>query len=116
MTQCVPRGLAAALLWLLATAASGHSASEATTPADGATLAAAPAEIRIRFDRPVRVTTLRLRDAEGGAYDVTFPRGEQTKTLVARPEALPDGRYTVEWRGLSADGHAASGTFSFRIE
>ena len=35
--------------------------------------------------------------------------------LEATPPALPAGSYTVEWRGLSEDGHAMSGRFSFEV-
>ena len=26
------------------------------------------------------------------------------------------GKYVVKWRGLSADGHALNGTFSFTVD
>jgi len=65
------RGVAAALLLTFATAAIGHSASDTTTPADGAELDAPPEEIRIRFDQPIRITMVRITDDGGDEYDVT---------------------------------------------
>ena len=110
------RGVAAALLLAFATTAIGHSAGVTTTPDDGAVLDAPPEEIRIRFDQPIRITLVRLTDDGGEAYDVTYARGEATKTLIGRPQSLLGGAYTVEWRGLSTDGHPASGEFAFRVE
>jgi methionine-rich copper-binding protein CopC len=106
----------AAVALTIATAASAHSTARATEPADGATLDAPPATIRIQFKAPIRVTLLRLTDAGGDAHDVTYDGSEATAELTADPASLPSGSYTVEWRGLSQDGHPASGSFSFRIE
>ncbi|MDZ7788640.1 MAG: copper resistance protein CopC [Halofilum sp. (in: g-proteobacteria)] len=116
MSFPVWRGVAAALLLAFATAASGHSASDATTPSDGAVLDAPPEEIRIRFDQPIRVTMVRITDEAGNEYDVAYDRGAATKILIGRTESLASGAYTVEWRGLSTDGHTASGEFGFRVE
>lgn len=116
--SCPPpwRGCTAALLLAFATAATGHSESDASQPADGATLDEAPNEIRIRFEQPIRITAVRITDDAGDEYDVTYDRGETTESLVATPESLSSGAYTVEWRGLSDDGHPASGKFEFRVE
>lgn len=116
MSLCAWRGCAAALLLAFTTAANGHSESDATTPADGASLDAPPDEIRIRFEQPIRITVLRITNEDGDEYDVTYDRGEATETLVGTPESLPSGTYTVEWRGLSGDGHPASGEIGFRVE
>lgn len=110
------RGRAAALLLVFATAATGHSESDATRPADGASLDTPPDEIRIRFEQPIRITMVRITDEDGDEYNVTYDRGEETDTLVGTPESLPSGTYKVEWRGLSADGHSAAGELRFRIE
>ncbi len=110
------RGCAAALLLAFATAATAHSSIDATRPADGASLDAPPEEIRIRFEQPIRITMVRITDDSGDEYDLTYDRGEATEMLVGTPESLPSGAYTVEWRGLSEDGHPASGEIGFRVE
>jgi methionine-rich copper-binding protein CopC len=94
----------------------GHAAKTETTPADGATLASAPAAIEMAFDTPVRVTLVRLTDAAGERYEVDYTRGQPGTEFTATPADLPPGDYTVEWRGLSHDGHPTSGTFSFTID
>jgi hypothetical protein len=98
------------------TLALGHSASQSTVPADGATLDTPPQHIRIRFDQPIRLTLVRLTDGDGRRYEVSFEQGEATTRFQGDPPSLGSGTYTIEWRGLSADGHPASGEFSFRIQ
>ena len=106
------------LAFALATggAATAHSRPETTVPANGAVLAAAPPVISIAFDKPMRVTLIELTDADGDAFAL-----ERTDAMapVTRFEAtlapLPAGSYTVEWRGLSEDGHAMSGSFAFEV-
>ena len=109
--------------WLLAgaitvasTGASAHSTTEATTPADGAVLTASPPAISMAFDHPMRITLIRLTDADGAEFTVTRHDGMAPVTAFeAVPEVLSPGHYTVEWRGLSSDGHAMEGRFSFEV-
>ena len=100
----------------LAGGAAAHSRPETTAPADGEVVAATPAVIAVSFDKPMRVTFIELTNADGDAFAL-----ERTDEMapVTRFEAttppLPAGRYTVKWRGLSEDGHAMSGRFSFEV-
>lgn len=99
----------------LSTSASAHSKSEETTPANEAVVATVDA-IEIKFDDPMRVTAISLSGPDGdvdierktGLDPVTFFRA------VPITEITP-GAYTVEWRGLSADGHPMQGTFGFAV-
>jgi methionine-rich copper-binding protein CopC len=94
-----------------------HSKKETTTPADGAVLEAAPEVISMTFDSPMRVTMIRVTDANGSEIDLTRSDDMAPVTeFKALPAALKPGTYTVEWRGLSGDGHPMEGSFSFRIE
>ena len=98
-------------------AATAHSRPETTAPADGEVVAAAPAVIAISFDKPMRVTTIELTDADGEAF--ALERTDEMAPVTrfeATPPPLPAGRYTVTWRGLSEDGHAMSGRFSFEVQ
>lgn len=104
-------------LFLSTGPAAAHSTKEATIPADGATLTASPPEIALRFDMPMRVTMLRLTDAAGAEAPLTREGGMVPAVEVtATPGSLAPGAYTVEWRGLAADGHAMSGRFGFTLE
>ena len=72
--------------------------------------------IHMVFDEPMRLTIVRLLNADG----IEMPMDRETKLerakeFHAEPEPLPAGQYRVEWRGLAADGHAMQGSFSFKI-
>lgn len=104
--------LAAALL--TAQSASAHDVLISTSPADGASIGATPATVTLTFDQPA----LKV----GTALKITGPTGEVTDgtaTLInnevhqAIAPGAPAGRYRVDWRVTSADGHPVSGTFTF---
>ena len=96
--------------------AAAHSRPETTAPADGEVVAAAPEAISISFDKPMRVTFIELTNADGDAF--ALERTDEMAPVTrfeAIPPPLPAGRFTVEWRGLSEDGHAMRGRFSFEV-
>lgn len=102
---------------VLATAslASAHSKTEKATPANDATVQSVDM-IEMRFDDPMRVTAISMTGPEG-AVELTRETGLDpvTEFRALPPEAMPAGTYTVEWRGLAADGHPMQGTFGFTI-
>ena len=107
---------AAASLALAAAAAAAHSRPETTSPANGDVVATAPQAITISFDKPMRVTLIELTNAGGDTF--ALERTDEMAPVTrfeATPPALPAGSYTVRWRGLSEDGHAMKGTFSFEV-
>jgi methionine-rich copper-binding protein CopC len=97
-----------------AASADAHDVLVSTSPADGAHVATVPPTVTLRFDQ----TVLGL----GTEVVVTGPSGpvqlgkanvvDNTVTERLQPGA-PAGRYTVDWRVTSVDGHPVSGTFSF---
>ena len=97
--------------------ATAHSRQETTVPANGEVVAAAPEVISISFDKPVRITLIELTDADGKKLALERKDEMTPVTLFeATPAPLTDGRFTVEWRGLSADGHPMNGRFSFEVK
>lgn len=96
-------------------AASAHSQSEFTVPADGSTVEAART-LEITFDAPMRITVFRLT-SDGEEVAVKRETGMEPVTLFRAAPAVPlaPGRYQVEWRGLSGDGHPMNGAFGFTI-
>ena len=99
-----------------AQSADAHSKKEGTQPADGAVLEMSPSAIAIQFDMPMRVTLISLTDQDGTAHHLTRTDNMQpVSEFSATPPVLPTGQYTVEWRGLAADGHPMQGAFSFEI-
>ena len=108
--------IVAAVMLVVAGAAFAHSKQEVTVPHDGAVLAAPPDVVSITFDAPMRITVIRLTSEVGDVFELGRSDDMQPVTnFRATPPALPNGRYTVEWRGLSADGHAMKGLFSFEV-
>lgn len=99
----------------MATAALAHSEADSTTPAEGASVQTVEV-IAMRFDDPMRITAITLTGPEG-EMAITRETGLEPVTEF---RALPDGEitsgaYTVEWRGLAADGHPMQGSFAFTV-
>ncbi|WP_299615049.1 copper resistance CopC family protein [uncultured Tateyamaria sp.] len=106
---------AALALAAMATGVWAHSKAEQTTPANDATMEKVEV-IELRFDAPMRVTAITMT---GPAGDVAVARetgmDPVTEFRAMPPADLPHGAYTVDWRGLSADGHPMQGTFGFTV-
>ncbi len=109
--------LLAGILALVAISAFAHSRLDATAPEDGAVLAQAPQHIVLTFAKRIRLT--RVRVIHEGASAIDLDLGEQTSFATRFELAFEDkgsGLYRIEWRGLSADGHAMRKTFAFRVQ
>jgi copper transport protein len=112
--------LALAGLVLVPAAASAHARLEGTSPERGATVAAEPARVVLRFDEPVEASfgAVRVFDAGGARVDdgrLVRPGGDQRVAGAALRRGLADGTYTATYRVISADGHPVSGGFTFSI-
>lgn len=109
--------LLAAMLALAAAPALAHSGLDSTTPENGAELAQAPPHVVLTFAKRIRLTRVRMTHDTGDAIDLDL--GGQT-TFATRFELplmdMGSGPYRIEWRGLSADGHAMRNTFTFRVQ
>jgi copper transport protein len=111
-------GLAA--LALAPASASAHAQLEGTTPARGAHLARAPAEVGLRFGEAVEVSfgAVRVYDARGREVQsgtARHPGGHSNQVAVKLKPGLGDGGYTVTYRVISADSHPVSGGFVFSV-
>ena len=105
-------GLAVAIAPMVAAA---HSKSEATTPADGATVTEVP-ELSMRFDDPMRIISVTL-SATDDDIEIERETGKDPATeFRAVPlEELAPGSYRFDWRGMASDGHPMQGSFSFTV-
>jgi methionine-rich copper-binding protein CopC len=106
--------LAPLVALLAAPTASAHNALLSTTPARGAVLTAMPAVVALHFDLPsgalgTQVVVL------GPTGNVAAGASQLIDDDVRQPidPGSPAGRYTVNWRAISADGHPVQGTFGF---
>lgn len=110
------------LTGLLATAvpASAHAVLESSSPGQGGQLAAAPPSVSLVFSEEVGLASraVQVVDSRGKRVDdgaPSHPDGNQRSVQVKLNPGLGNGSYTVMWRIVSADGHPASGTFSFGV-
>lgn len=97
--------------------AAAHAKLESMTPADGSTQAAPPTKVVLTFNEPVGST--------GAEVQVKSPKGTNVSTgeitvvdnTVTQPvDGLVDiGKYTVDARIVSADGHPITVAASFTI-
>ncbi|HSC92714.1 MAG TPA: CopD family protein [Gaiellaceae bacterium] len=102
----------------LAPAALAHASVVETSPRDGAVLASAPSDVRVRFDDPVGVGPGNAVVAnDGGSVLAGRPRlAQDGRVLVLRLRpGLADGDYSARWRIVSDDGHLEAGTIAFRV-
>ena len=102
----------------LATPAAAHSLLLESTPAAGATLPAAPHELRLRFNNRIEkpLSRVRLLDGQGKVQTVSLTsEGVPPDWLRGPLPPLAPGRWRVEWQVLSTDGHVVSGRFEFTI-
>ncbi|SDV03410.1 hypothetical protein SAMN04488544_3793 [Microlunatus sagamiharensis] len=94
-----------------------HDELRSSNPADGATLAQPPAEVVLTFEEPPVDLGLQVvvtgPDGSVSSGDARIQGDDVVQTV--QPQA-PAGRYSVEWRVTSDDGHPVSGRFAFTAE
>ena len=100
--------------------ASAHAILEATTPQRGATLAAQPQQVTLRFSESVEGNfgALRVFDAAAKRVDdarTVHPGGDASQLAIGLKPGLPDGTYVATFRVISADSHPVSGGLVFSI-
>ena len=94
--------------------ASAHARLEQTSPAEGASLTAAPPEVMLRFNEVVNGDLSEVT-VKTGSTDVAEGSVEVEGDSLYQPLSsdMPEGDYTVTYKVVSADGHPVSGTFDF---
>ena len=112
--------LAVVLFGLLGTApaSSAHAQLESSDPADGARLAAAPERVSLVFGEPVDAgfAQVSVRGPDGRSHWEAGPAQVSGERVTAPLRELgPAGRYVINYRVLSVDGHPVSGTIVFGL-
>src|SRR5215472_17825475 len=105
-------------LALFPSAALAHAKLVRSQPGANATVTEAPKLIELWFSEELQVSfsTIIVHDQNGkhvDKNDVTLSEGG--KKLQISVEDLPSGKYTVEWKSLSTDGHTMKGQFGFAV-
>jgi methionine-rich copper-binding protein CopC len=112
--------LGAGLLLLPAGQALAHAQLVKADPAVGSTVAAGPSQIWLKFNEFIRVppSAVRLTWPDGHKAVIktlTHDPKDREAVIAPLPEPLGAGRYSLEWRALSGDGHNTQGQFSFTV-
>jgi copper transport protein len=94
-------------------AAWAHASLVGSQPAEGATLAQAPASLRLDFNEPVSPLIVRLIGPTGEAVTPAVKAENSSLTVTAPP--LRRGTHVLSWRVISADGHPVGGAVTFSI-
>jgi copper transport protein len=109
----------AAVVVVPARTARAHAELLSSDPPAGAQLEVAPAAVTLQFNESVTFVagSIRLIDASGTTLDGVgvpiHPGGGATASATL--PALVEGGYVVAWNVVSADGHPASGAFTFVV-
>jgi putative copper export protein/methionine-rich copper-binding protein CopC len=113
-------GLLALLALLLPSPAAAHTALTGASPANGAQLAEAPRELRLRFNEPIESALARvvLIGPDGSEIRLGGLRSaaDSAGILIAPVDGLlSPGEYTVQWQVAGSDGHPVRGVYTFVI-
>ena len=99
---------------------SAHGQLDSSSPAPAAVLETAPSEISLDFNEPVtpvaRSIEIYNQDGQRIVLGEALLSPDDPSVLIAKDvPAIPNGLYVVAWRGVSNDGHAIEGAYSFQI-
>lgn len=116
------RVLAAALFLALPTLigtglASAHTVLLSSDPAADATLSAAPTTVSATFNEDLQpaFAAMTVVGPDGNLWSSGPPELHGAVASIAVHPLGPAGRYTVNYRVTSADGHVVSGSWSFTM-
>ena len=105
------------VLALAAAPAYAHDELKSSSPADGATLAAPPAQVVLTFEEPpVELGAQVVVTGPDGSVSSGAPRLDGDDVIQDVQPQAPAGRYTIGWRVTSDDGHPVSGTLAFTAQ
>ncbi|MDF9303069.1 copper resistance protein CopC [Tritonibacter mobilis] len=109
----------ALIVWLacISSGAFAHSRVDTTTPADGDVMSEVPAQISFDFADDIRLTRVEMTHAEHPSVQLDLGDHKSFDRAFNLPlNDMGAGTYQIEWRGLSIDGHAMQGGFTFEVE
>jgi methionine-rich copper-binding protein CopC len=104
------------MLCAIATHAEAHAHLVSSQPANGATVAAAPASVTLVFSESAKVTALSIQSASDKApQKLAVAAAEDSVSHAIALPVLAAGDYSLIWHALSDDGHVTSGTVKFSV-
>jgi copper resistance protein C len=98
--------IAASLIVLTSTSALAHASITNSSIANGATVAASPANYGVTFSAPVRLANVMLTNAAGQSVPMSYrgPAAPSAQFSIPLPR-LAAGSYVMSFRAMGADGH-----------
>lgn len=97
--------------------ADAHAALIASDPVENALLPQAPARVSATFNEEMQpqFAAMTVVGPDGNLWSAGEPTVDGTIISVGVRPLGPSGRYTVNYRATSADGHVVSGSWSFQL-
>ncbi|MBV8965437.1 MAG: copper resistance protein CopC [Mycobacteriaceae bacterium] len=110
-------GLLVALALAAAPSASAHAVRIACDPAEAARLSVGPAQVSATFNERLQTAfpAMTVVGPDGNLWSTGDPRLDGAVISVALRPLGPVGRYTVNYRVTSADGHPVTGSWWFEL-
>lgn len=101
-------------------AGQAHAFLRRAAPAVGATVHAAPGNLRLWFTEQLEISLCRVEVVDSDGHSVLAGKlrmaPHNRKELVAPlKKSLPEGRYRVQWKAVSTDRHVTHGNFMFEL-
>jgi len=93
-----------------------HSLLLSSVPSAGSVVSG-PSGVTLHFNNRIekKLSRIRLVPPQGDPQTLTVQADGAVDELQAPLPPLAAGRYRVDWRVLSTDGHVVSGTFAFSV-
>ncbi|MER7247967.1 copper resistance CopC family protein [Kribbella sp. NPDC000426] len=97
--------------------AAAHAKLESMTPTDGSSMAAPPTKVVLTFNEPVGSNGTQVQVNSPGGKNVANGDAQVVDNTVTQPVGamVEAGKYTVEARVVSADGHPVTISGSFTV-
>lgn len=97
--------------------AAAHAVRTAGDPADGTTLNAGPARVSATFNEQLQTAfaAMTVVGPDGNLWSSGAPEVQGASVSVGLRPLGPAGKYTVNYRVTSADGHVVAGAWSFTL-
>ena len=110
--------LAVALVLVSSAAATAHMKVAKTSPAEGESLAKAPAHVQVWFTQKpdAAMSKLSLTGPKGDVSLFVHPAEENSLMGMIQEKSLADGTYVVKWQAAGDDGHIQRGEFTFTLK
>jgi methionine-rich copper-binding protein CopC len=97
--------------------AAAHDVLVGSSPAPDTTVEATPAAVTLEFSQAPQPLGARVVVTGPDGAEVADGEAQVRDRTAVQPlvGSLPAGRYAVDWRITSADGHPLTGTFAFTL-